>query len=135
MMPRIRWAFAVGAAASCLACGSGRVPVPTDQWAAAQADVGRAQAGGALDEPEANVHLQLAQEDLRQAQRLMGSDNRRAASLCALARAEAQFAVSLVKQASAEEAVRRALADLQRGIAELQSEATGRPHGYANGTK
>ena len=46
--------------ASAVACGAS-VPPPNDAWAAAQADVGRAQAGGAPQSPDARLHLQLAQ--------------------------------------------------------------------------
>jgi hypothetical protein len=45
-------------------CGSS-VPPPNDQYAAAQADVGRAQSAGAPEIPDAKLHLQLAQEDLQ----------------------------------------------------------------------
>src|SRR5580704_10451136 len=82
----------IGAVAGALGCGT--VPPPNDAWAAAQADVGRAQAGGAPDVPEAKLHLQLAEEDLQRSKRLMGDNNDRAASLTAVASAEAQLALS-----------------------------------------
>ncbi|MBV9946249.1 MAG: hypothetical protein JOZ69_05325, partial [Myxococcales bacterium] len=41
----------LGFVAPAAGCAS-RVPPPNDQWAAAQADVGRAQAGGAPDVPD-----------------------------------------------------------------------------------
>ena len=88
-------------AAAAVACGSG-IPPPNDQWAAAQADVGRAQASGAPAVPDARLHLQLAQEDLAKSKSLMDNDNDRATSLVILAQSEAQLALSLAKQASAQ---------------------------------
>jgi len=100
--------------ASCaVACGSG-FPPPNDEWAAAQADVGRAEAGGAPGVPDAKLHLQLAQEDLAKSKQLIDSDNKRAASLIALARVEAQLALSLAKQQTAQDSAQKAEADLQK---------------------
>jgi hypothetical protein len=95
------------------ACGSS-VPPPSDEWAAAQADVGRAQSGGAPGVPDAKLHLQLAQEDLQKSKDLMDKDNKRAASLVALARVEAQLALSLAKAAAAEDSAQQAQQDLQK---------------------
>lgn len=99
-----------------VACGSS-VPPPNDAWAAAQADVGRAQAGGAPQSPGARLHLQLAQEDLQRAKQLIGSDNERATTLTELARAEAQLALTLAKNGAAEDTARRAATDLQNAQA------------------
>jgi hypothetical protein len=81
-------------------CGAS-YPVPHDQMAAATTDVGRAQESGAANVPEAKLHLQLAQEDLAKAKELMEQDNRRAASLIERAKAEAQYAIALAREASA----------------------------------
>jgi hypothetical protein len=89
------------------------VPPPRDQWAAAQADVGQAEGGGTPDQPDAMLHLRLAQEDLQKAKQLMGDDNKQAASLCALASAESQLALSLAKQAAAQSRALKAQSDLQ----------------------
>jgi hypothetical protein len=93
----------VGAAlgAGMFACG-GSIPAPSNQWAAAQVDVGRAQEGGALTVPDAKLHLQLAQEDLSTSKQMFERDNRRAATLIALARTEAQLALSLSKESIAQ---------------------------------
>ena len=98
--------------AGAVACGSS-MPPPNDAWAAAQADVGRAQAGGAPQIPDAKLHLQLAQEDLQKAKQLLGSDNARATTLTELARAEAQLALSLAKSSASEDTARRAATDLK----------------------
>ena len=95
-----------------IACGSS-VPPPNDQWAAAQADVGRAQAGGAPQSPDAKLHLQLAQEDLQKAKQLIGTDNWRATTLTQLARVEAQLAFSIAKDSAAEDSARSAATDVQ----------------------
>jgi len=87
---------------------------PNDEWAAAQADVGRAEAGGAPDVPDAKLHLQLAQENLQKSKGLIDDDNERAASIIAVARAEAQLALSLAKAAQAEEASHKAQAELAK---------------------
>ncbi len=92
---------AASLAVGMLACG-GSLPPPNDEWAAAQADVGRAQAGGAPSVPAAKLHLQLAQEDLAMSKQLFDRDNRRASTLVALARTEAQLARSLSKEAIAQ---------------------------------
>jgi hypothetical protein len=105
---------AIVSIATALGCGSA-VPAPNDQWAAAQADVGRAQAGGAPDVPDAKLHLQLAQEDLARAKQVMGEDNRRATTLTELARAEAQLALSLARQATWQYAARKAVYDADKG--------------------
>jgi hypothetical protein len=102
--------------ASALACGAA-VPPPGDQWAAAQADVGRAQAGGAPENPAAKLHLQLAQEDLQAAKQLFDHDNERARSLTELARAEAQLALSLAKDGAAQIDATKAQTDLQKASA------------------
>ncbi len=63
---------------------------------------------GAPDIPMAKLHMRLAQEDLQKAKELMDHDNRRAASLSALANAEAQLALSLAKAAASQEEARNA---------------------------
>ena len=100
-------------AVTAMGCGSA-FPPPNDQWAAAQADVGRAQAGGAPSNPDAKLHLQLAVEDLQNAKKLIGENNERATTLTDLARVEAQLALSQAKAAAAEEAAQHAQGALQQ---------------------
>jgi hypothetical protein len=102
---------AMGLLAMVWGCGSS-FPPPTDAWAAAQADVGRAQASGAANEPEAKLHLQLALDELAQAKTLMNVDNERATSLTAVARSEAQLAVSLSREAFERDAAQKAKSNL-----------------------
>ncbi len=96
-----------------LACGAS-IPPPSDEWAAAQNDIGKAEAGGAPNVPDAKLHMQLAQEDLQKSKELMNRDNQRATTLVALARAEAQLALSLAKASQAQEQARQAQQDLQK---------------------
>jgi hypothetical protein len=95
------------------ACASS-VPPPSDQWSAAQLEVGRAQSGGAPAVPDAKLHLQLAEEDLQKGKSLIGSDNKRATTLIALARTEAQLASTLARASEASEEARLAQESLQK---------------------
>ncbi len=95
------------------ACGS-TLPPPNDEWAAAQSDVGAANAGGAPGVPDAKLHLQLSEEDLQKSKQLIGNDNSRAASLIAVARVEAQLALKLAKASQAADQVRQAQQELQK---------------------
>ncbi len=101
-----RSAIAITVVSAALAACASSVPPPNDEWAAAQADVGRAQAGGAPGVPDAKLHLQLAEEDLQKSKALIGDDNRRASTLTEVARVEAQLASSLAKQAEAADQAR-----------------------------
>jgi hypothetical protein len=101
--------LAVGIAA----CG-GSFPPPNTEWAEANNDVGKAESGGAPGVPDAKLHLQLAQEDLQKSKDLINQDNRRAASLVAVARAEAQLALSLAKAQQKQAEARKAQDDLQK---------------------
>ncbi len=107
---------ALAGVACVAACGSS-LPPPNDQWAAAQADLGRAQEAGATNVPDARLHLQLSQEDLQRAKQLIGEDNKQATNLTALASAEAQLALSLAKQVAAEDRAAKARSDLQGSLA------------------
>jgi uncharacterized Zn finger protein (UPF0148 family) len=111
-VPAVRLLFA--GVVACAACG-GTVPPPNDEWSAAQADVGRAESGGAPAVPDAKLHLQLAQEDLQKSKALMEKEqNQRAVSLVALARAEAQLALSLARATQAQAEAAQAAQDLQK---------------------
>jgi hypothetical protein len=95
------------------ACG-GSIAPPNDEWAAAQSDVGAANAGGAPGVPDAKLHLQLSEEDLQKSKQLIDKDNSRAASLIAVARVEAQLALKLAKASQAADQVRQAQQELQK---------------------
>jgi hypothetical protein len=99
--------------AAAVACGA-TFPPPNTEWAEANNDVGKAEAGGAPDVPEAKLHLQLAQEDLQKSKELINQDNRRASSLVAVARSEAQLALSLARAQKAQNEAREAQDALQK---------------------
>jgi len=101
-----------------LAGCSASVPPPNDQWTAAQTAIGRAQAGGAPDVPDAKLQLQLALEDLQRAKQIMGVDNHRAATLCQVAGAEAQLALTLARKAKADDQAKAAEEDLRKASAQ-----------------
>ena len=115
MKPKTGFAVVLTAAAFGVGCGSsasGRPP--SDQWAAAQVDVGRAEAAGVSEIPDAKLHLQLAHEDLQKSKQLIGQDNKRAATLTTLASTEAQLALSLAREMAAQDAARKVEGDLQK---------------------
>jgi hypothetical protein len=101
------------ALAAAVGCGSS-VPPPNDAWAAAQTDLGRAEASGAQANPDAKLQLQLAREDLRKARALIGNDNERATTLTVLARTEAQLAQSLANASAAQDDAHKAATELQK---------------------
>ena len=120
----MRTAWMACLAGFALACGSS-FPPPNDEWSAAPADVGRAEAGGAPGVPAAKLHLQLAQEALAKSKQLIYQDNRRAASLIAVGRTEAQLALSLAKQQAAQDAAQKAQADAQSAQGAAQKTING----------
>jgi hypothetical protein len=113
-----------GIASACVAgCGES-TPPPNDQWAAANEQVGRATAT-APAVPDAKLHLQLAEEDMQKSKALIGSDNKRATTLIALATTEAQLATALANAAQAQDAAQKA-----QGM--LQGTAAAPPPGASN---
>ncbi|HEY6463264.1 MAG TPA: DUF4398 domain-containing protein [Polyangiaceae bacterium] len=105
--------YAAVALAGAIGCGAS-IPPPNDAWAAAQADVGRAEASGAAANPDAKLQLQLAREDLHKAKALIGNDNERATTLTELARTEAQLARSLTNAVHAQDDAHQAATELQK---------------------
>jgi hypothetical protein len=105
--------FALAGSLALAACGSS-FPIPNDQFAAAQKDVGRAQESGAMSVPDAKLHLQLANETLAKAKEQMDKDNKRAASLIAVASAEAELAMAMAKESQAKAEAAEATAKLER---------------------
>ncbi len=102
-----------------LAGCSASVPPPNDQWTAApdrhRPRAGRRSAGRPGRE---SCRLQLAVEDLQRAKQLMGVDNHRSATLCQVAGAEAQLALTLAKKAKADDQAKAAEEDLRKASAQ-----------------
>ena len=83
------------------ACGG--AAVPQESLTAAKAAVAGAEVGGAATEPKAALHLKLAKEQLAQAEKLIADgDNEEAARVIDRAQADADLALSLAKEVSAE---------------------------------
>jgi len=94
--------FAIGVAVVGLGCAS--APPPTEQLASAEASMRAARELGAQAVPRAQLHLRLAQEQVTQARKLANDgENERAASLLDRARADAELALALSREATAKQ--------------------------------
>lgn len=95
MIPIVATAFLA------LGCG-GTYPVPTQSLADAQSAERSAAELGAADQPKAQLHLQLAQEQITQATVAMKEgDNARADALLLRARSDAELAIALTRDQGA----------------------------------
>jgi hypothetical protein len=95
------------------ACGG--AAVPRESLTAAKAAVAGAEVGGAATEPKAALHLKLAKEQVAQAEKLIGDgDNEEAARVIDRAQADADLALSLAKEASAEKEAQETKEQLDR---------------------
>jgi hypothetical protein len=83
-----------------VACGGG-VP-PTDRLASAESAARSAREHGAEKEPNASLHLKLAEEQIDQGKKLMADgDNKRADLVLQRASADAELAVMLARESTA----------------------------------
>ena len=93
--------FVAGIGLVVLACAG--YPQPTERLANAQAAVRAAKEVGAKDVPQAQLHTQLAEEQVQQAQKLMeDGDNERAETILRRAQADAEMAVALAREAESQ---------------------------------
>jgi hypothetical protein len=91
----------VVAAAACAACAI--APVPNDRLARTEASYRGAQEAGADKVPQAKLHLKFAEEGIVQARKLIAEQkNDEAAQVLDRARADAELAVGLAREAQAE---------------------------------
>src|SRR5438477_2542235 len=105
-------ALAMGSALA--ACGG--YAAPNEHMAATQAAARAAMEVGAKNSPDASLHLKLAQEEIAQAQKLMGDgDNKRADYVLTRAKADAELAVALARESAAQAEAQR-LADTLKAI-------------------
>ena len=87
-------------AASAGACGGAAVPQET--LTAAQASVKGAEVSGATQDPKAQLHLKLANEQIEKAKKLIeDGNNEEAARLIDRAQADADLALALAQQGKA----------------------------------
>ena len=102
MTQRWLWSFgcaaALGGAAALTGCGG--FPPPNTHMATAMSSVRAASEVGAEKDPQAALHLKLAQEQLDQAKQLMNDgDNKRADFVLSRAEADAELAVAQAREA------------------------------------
>lgn len=109
---RVAPILAIATVATTVACVA--TPPPRTQLAAAQAELEHAEVDGAVDMPDARLHLQLASEDLEQARRIAVDDPAHAASLAKVAYAEARLAGSLARRGDARARARAVEAELRK---------------------
>jgi hypothetical protein len=91
------------------------MPPPTNEYAVAQQELGRAQEAGAAAVPEAQEHYKHAQEYLDMAnQRINGEhkDYERASVLVGRSRAESELAMELTRESQAKSGLAQAQARL-----------------------
>jgi hypothetical protein len=94
------------------ACGG--FPAPVQHMATAQASVRAAEEVGAQQDPQAALHLKLAQEQLARAKQLMSdNDNKRADFILSRAEADAELAVALSRQAQTRAQAQQAMDDVR----------------------
>ena len=94
------------------ACGG--YAAPNEHMAQSQAAARAAMEVGAKDSPEASLHLKLAQEEIAQAQKLMADgDNKRADYVLTRAKADAELAVALARESSAQQEAQRLVDQLK----------------------
>ena len=101
------------------ACGG--AAIPQEQLTSSKSTISVAQAEGAPDEPQAALHLKLAQEQVAKAEALIADgDNEEAAKLIDRAQADADLAVALAKEAQAKKQAMETLEQLERLKKETQ---------------
>lgn len=123
-MHSLKTTIAVGATLLGLGCASS--PAPVDQLASAEASVRAARELGAASVPRAELHLKLAQAQVTQARKLtQDGDNEQAKVVLTRARADAELAVSLVREAAVYH-------DLENSPAAPATAATARPETSLN---
>jgi hypothetical protein len=96
---------------------AGSYPPPTQQMADVQAANRSANELGAQNNPKAQLHLKFAEEQLKQAKAAMADDdNKTADSLLIRAKADAELAIALTRQESAQNEASKAVdqSDAQR---------------------
>jgi len=101
----------IATATSLLALGcAGSYPPPTQQMADVQSANRSANELGAQNNPNAQLHLKLAEEQLQQAKTAMEQDdNKSANSLLTRAKADAELAVALMRDSNATQEAKQAV--------------------------
>lgn len=110
--------LAAALAAGLVACGS--YPAPTERLASSQAALRVAQEVNATANPQAALHLKLAQEQLEQAKQMMAdNNNKRAEYVLMRAEADAELAEALAREATLKAQAQQASEDVKAAKARL----------------
>ena len=97
-MHKLMFSLMMGASLTWAACGAS-FPAPTQRMADAESAERSARELGAYDEPQAQLSLKLAQDQIAQAKVAMNDgDNRRADSLLVRAKADAELAIAQARE-------------------------------------
>jgi hypothetical protein len=104
-----RWIPVLAASWFVAGCG-GTFPVPTQQLADTESAERSATELGAASQPNAQLHLQLAHEQLTQAKlNIQDGNNERATALLVRAKSDAELAIALTREHAAKTGVQGAV--------------------------
>jgi hypothetical protein len=104
-----------GALLCAIFLGCGGMPPPNDQLVASQASIRAAEEVGGNTDPQAELHLKLAREQLDKAKALMQDDENEAAMrLLQRAEADAELSLALARKRAAQAAAEEELKQVQR---------------------
>jgi len=107
-----KWGPILGVFAMAAGCAS--YPAPVQRMASSEAAIRGAQEVGSSSDPQAQLHLKLAQEQLVQAKQLMNDgDNKRADYVLLRADADAELAIALAREVSTKAAAEQASQQVQ----------------------
>ena len=106
-MRTLKTGMVVGTTLFGLACGG--AAVPTEKLTDAEASIRAAKEVGGSSVPQAELHIKLAQEQVELARELSADgENERAAQVLMRARADAELALALARDAQAQESLEAA---------------------------
>lgn len=101
------------AATLAMVTGCASYPVPAQHMADAEGAARSAQDVGANTNPQAQLHLKMAQEEIAQAKQLIAdNDNEKADSVLVRAKADGELALAEAREAQAQVLARQALAQI-----------------------
>jgi hypothetical protein len=107
--------------AGLVACGS--YPAPTEKLVSSQGALRVAQEVNAAGNPQAALHLKLAQEQVEQAKQMMADgNNQRAEYVLMRAEADAELAEALAREAQMKAQAQQAQEDVQKAKQRLRGE-------------
>jgi hypothetical protein len=106
----------IGATLFGLGCGG--AAVPTEKLTDAESSIRAAQEVGSNSVPQAELHLKLAQEQVEMARKLSADgENERAANVLMRAKADAELALALARDAQAQQTLEAASSQLKSSSA------------------